>query len=104
MGLILKNISLFAGENLEYIDNGYIVIKKGRIAKVGTGNYTGKSNMNTFEGQGILVIPGFINAHTHIGDSIGKDIGVDSTFESRIHPVHGIKNKILKRSEKKTPG
>lgn len=101
MDLILKNISLFAGENLEYIENGYIVIKNGRIEKVGTGKYTGKSNMNTFEGRGILVIPGFINAHTHIGDSIGKDIGVDSTFESRIHPVHGIKNKILKRSEKK---
>jgi cytosine/adenosine deaminase-related metal-dependent hydrolase len=101
LDLILKNISLFAGENLEYIENGYIVIKNGRIEKVGTGKYTGKSNMNTFEGRGILVIPGFINAHTHIGDSIGKDIGVDSTFESRIHPVHGIKNKILKRSEKK---
>lgn len=101
MDLILKNISLFAGENLEYIDNGYIVIKNGRIEKVGTGKYTGKSNMNTFEGRGILVIPGFINAHTHVGDSIGKDIGVDSTFESRIHPVQGIKNKILKRSEKK---
>jgi hypothetical protein len=47
---------LFAGENLEYIDNGYIVIKNGRIEKVGTGKYTGKSNMNTFEGRGILIL------------------------------------------------
>lgn len=101
MDLILKNISLLAGENLDYIDNGYIVIKNGRIEKVGRGKYKSKLNENTFEGRGILVIPGFINAHTHIGDSIGKDIGVDSTFESRIHPVHGIKNKILKRSERK---
>jgi len=100
LDLILKNISLFAGENLDYVDNGYIVIKNGRIEKVGRGRYKSKSNMNTFEGRGILVIPGFINAHTHIGDSIGKDIGVDSAFESKIHPVHGIKNKILKRSEK----
>ena len=100
MDLVLKNISLFAGENLDYVDNGYIVIKKGKIEKVGAGEYESKSNKNIFEGRGILVIPGFINAHTHIGDSIGKDIGVDSKFESRIHPVHGIKNRILKRSER----
>jgi len=99
LDLILKNISLFVGENLDYIDNGYIVIKNGKIEKVGTGKFKSKSNMNAFDGRGILVIPGFINAHTHIGDSIGKDIGVDSAFETRIHPVHGIKNKILKRSE-----
>jgi cytosine/adenosine deaminase-related metal-dependent hydrolase len=98
--LVLKNISLFAGENLDYVDNGYIVVKNGKIEEVGTGKYKSKSNKNTFEGRGILVIPGFINAHTHIGDSIGKDIGVDSKFESRIHPVHGIKNRILKRSER----
>ena len=101
MDLVLKNVSLFAGENLEYIEKGYIAIKNGIIEKVGTGKYIGKSNENTFECRDILVIPGFINAHTHIGDSIGKDIGVESTFESRIHPVHGIKNKILKRSERK---
>lgn len=101
MDLILSNISLLAGENLDYIDNGYIVINNGRIEKVGIGKYKSRSNKNIFEGRGILVIPGFINAHTHIGDSIGKDIGVDSVFESRIHPVRSIKSKILKRSERR---
>jgi cytosine/adenosine deaminase-related metal-dependent hydrolase len=101
LDLVLNNISLFAGENLDYIENGYIVIKNGIIEKVGTGKYIEGSNKNTFESRNILVIPGFINAHTHIGDSIGKDIGAESTFESRIHPVHGIKSKILKRSERK---
>jgi cytosine/adenosine deaminase-related metal-dependent hydrolase len=100
LDLVLKNISLFVGENLDYVDNGYIVIKNGKIEKVGRGEYKSKSNKNIFEGRGILVFPGFINAHTHIGDSIGKDIGVDSKFELRIHPVHGIKNRILKRSER----
>src|SRR5574339_850438 len=98
--MILNNISLLAGENLDYIDSGYIVIKNGKIEKVGIGKYKNKLSKNVFEGQGILVIPGFINAHTHIGDSIGKDMGVDSAFESRIHPVLGIKNKILKSSER----
>jgi cytosine/adenosine deaminase-related metal-dependent hydrolase len=101
MELTIKNISLFLGENLEYIEKGYIIIKDGRIENVGRGDYKGSSNENSYEGQGILLIPGFVNAHTHIGDSIGKDIGVDSTFDSRIHPIHGIKNKILQKSERK---
>ena len=90
MELTIKNISLFLGENLDYIDKGYIIIKNGRIENVGSGDNKGSSNENTYEGKGILVMPGFVNAHTHIGDSIGKDIGVDSTFDSRIHPIHGI--------------
>ena len=34
--------------------------------------------------------------HTHIGDSIGKDLQLNSTVDKRIHPVFGIKPKILK--------
>ena len=101
MDLIVKNISLFFGENLDYIDNGYIIIKSGRIKRVGSGDYEGKDDGPIYDGEGILACPGFVNAHTHIGDSIGKDIGIESSFESRIHPIHGIKNKILQKSDKK---
>ena len=88
------------GEDLEYIDKGYIIIKNGIIKHAGRGDYYGKYNGFIYEGEGILACPGFINAHTHIGDSFGKDISVDSNFESRIHPVHGIKNKILQKSDR----
>ena len=101
MALTISNISLFIGENLEYIDKGYVVVKNGIIESVGTGDYKGKSDGAIYDGEGILAIPGFINAHTHIGDSFGKDIGVDSAFETRIHPIYSIKNKILRKSERK---
>jgi cytosine/adenosine deaminase-related metal-dependent hydrolase len=101
MALTISNISLFIGENLEYIDRGYVVVKNGIIESVGTGDYKGRSYGAIYDGEGILAIPGFINAHTHIGDSFGKDIGVDSAFETRIHPIYGIKNKILRKSERK---
>lgn len=101
MALTISNISLFIGENLEYIDRGYVVVKNGIIESVGTGDYKGRSDGAIYDGEGILAIPGFINAHTHIGDSFGKDIGVDSAFETRIHPIYGIKNKILRKSERK---
>jgi cytosine/adenosine deaminase-related metal-dependent hydrolase len=101
MALTISNISLFIGENLEYIDRGYVVVKNGIIESAGTGDYKGRSDRAIYDGEGILAIPGFINAHTHIGDSFGKDIGVDSAFETRIHPIYGIKNKILRKSERK---
>ena len=45
-----------------------------------------------------MLIPGFINAHTHIADSIGKDITINSTVNQKIHPIFGIKSKILKNT------
>ena len=27
--------------------------------------------------EGLLLIPGFVNCHTHIGDSIAKDITIE---------------------------
>ena len=101
MDLIIRNISLFFGENLDYIDKGHIIINRGKIKRVGSGDYEGGYDDPIYEGEGILACPGFINAHTHIGDSFGKDIGIDSSFETRIHPIHGIKNKILQKSERK---
>jgi len=100
MALIFSNISLFIGENLEYVDKGYVVVEDGKIESVGIGDYKGRSDGRMYDGEGILAIPGFINAHTHIGDSLGKDIGVDSAFEARIHPIHGIKIKILRKSKR----
>ena len=44
------------------------------------------------------MIPGFINAHTHIGDSIGKDVSLNKTVDEKIHPVFGAKSKILKNT------
>ena len=46
------------------------------------------------------MIPGFVNAHTHIGDSIGKDITLNSSVDKKIHPVFGAKSKILKNTSK----
>ncbi len=48
------------------IENGYIVIQNGIIEEVGSGVYLG-SDAQQFDAQGLLVTPGFIDAHCHIG-------------------------------------
>lgn len=104
MSLILKNLSLFSGNDLEFVDSGCIVIGvQGQITHVGKRRYDiNKKNDRVFDGEGLLACPGFINAHTHIGDSFGKDIGIDLDLdlEQRIHPKYGFKKRILNNSKR----
>lgn len=101
---IIKNISLLYGNDLRFIEHGFVQINdRGIIMDVGPMDIYSKNlqqnNVHIFDGEGFIVIPGFINAHTHIADSIGKDIYINSEFEERIHPIYGIKQKILKNSK-----
>lgn len=103
MTILIKNISLLYGKDLTFIDHGFININnQGIILDAGSIDKYSCTDENkatqVFDGEGLLVIPGLINAHTHIADSIGKDISMDFKFEEQIHPVYGIKRKILTNS------
>src|ERR671913_1733473 len=105
MILIIRNISMLYGKDLLFIHKGFICINEnGIIIDVGREDaYLDQYNFTrsrVYDGAGFLVIPGFINSHTHIADSIGKDISISSTFDEMIHPVYGIKKKILNKSTK----
>jgi cytosine/adenosine deaminase-related metal-dependent hydrolase len=98
MLIIIENASILLGEDLEYIARGYIEIDSDR----GTINDAGEGHSPTrgkrLDADGFLVVPGFINAHTHIADSIGKDIAAGKSLDARVHPVFGAKKKILENS------
>ena len=96
MSLAITNASLLLGRELYYVEQGYIEIENGRITSTATGSYKGSSKR--LDAKGFLVIPGLINAHTHIADSIGKDIAVEQQLDARVHPVFGVKKKILQKS------
>ena len=105
MNIIIRNISMLYGRDLHFMDKGFICINaKGIIIDAGEEDtYQDQYNFidtKVYDGRGFLVIPGFINSHTHIADSIGKDISISSTFNEMINPIYGIKKKILNRSFK----
>nr|MDQ6865626.1 cytosine deaminase [Thermoproteota archaeon] len=105
MSLILKNVSLLLGKDLTFVAEGYLEIGKDGIIKQAKrgpyhrGDDKEEHNNTIFDAEGFLIIPGLINAHTHIGDSLGKDVAVDSGLDARVHPIHGAKQKILQRSK-----
>ena len=107
--MIIDNASILLGSELTFVSQGFIIINNsGVIIKAGAGSYSkygriagGKENDSDnrlINGEGFLVVPGLINAHTHIGDSIGKDVGVASGLDARVHPIFGIKRSILKNT------
>jgi cytosine/adenosine deaminase-related metal-dependent hydrolase len=109
LSLIIEDASILLGKELTFVNQGFIEISNnGTIIKAGAGRYSNHTdiekrkeidrNNRRINAEGFLVTPGFINAHTHIGDSIGKDVGVASGLDTRVHPIFGIKRSILKNS------
>lgn len=97
MSIAITNASLFLSKELDYVEKGYVEIENGRIKGAGAGNYKGSGKK--LDARGFLIMPGFINAHTHIADSIGKDIAAGHRLDARVHPVFGAKKKILQKSQ-----
>jgi cytosine/adenosine deaminase-related metal-dependent hydrolase len=91
--------TIIAGSELEPVE-GYICVNKGIITEIGEEN-SHSSN---------IIAPCFINAHTHLGDSVFKDppLGKVSGFriqkdlDSLVKPPDGLKHKILRETPYKS--
>ena len=97
--MILKNISILYGTELKYIESTDVQIKNGNFKKI---SKKISSKEKSIDCSNLLLIPGFINSHTHIADSIGKDLSIDADVDSKIHPMIGLKQKLLKETPKKS--
>jgi cytosine/adenosine deaminase-related metal-dependent hydrolase len=51
-----------------------------------------------------IVLPAFVNAHTHIGDSIAKEAGAGLSLDDLVAPPDGLKHQLLRQAsaEEKT--
>lgn len=96
--MLIKNVSVLYGSELEYFQHTNMRISGQFFDKIGT-KLKPIKNEEVYDCDGLLVIPGFVNAHTHVGDSIAKDIGIDLGVEEKIHPVMGFKQKILQNTK-----
>ena len=95
---------------LQITNNGIIFVNdRGIIEKIGKSSDLGENaycsniieNKNTcvIDAEGYLIMPGLVNSHTHIGDSIGKDISSNADLDTRVNPNQSIKKTILEKTE-----
>ena len=47
-----------------------------------------------------IVLPAFVNAHTHIGDSIAKEAGEGLSLEELVAPPDGLKHRLLRAASR----
>ncbi|MHC1635942.1 MAG: amidohydrolase family protein [Candidatus Methanospirareceae archaeon] len=85
--VILSGIVVY-GEDFEEI-SGYVVVKDGEIREIGRD----RDVEATFRG---IIAPSFINLHTHIGDSVVKEVDFTS-LEGLVGPG-GFKERILRET------
>ena len=95
--MLLKNASILLGKELKLVSSINLKISDQIFKKIKP-NLKPNAKEDTFDCEGLLLIPGLINSHTHIGDSIAKDISINQGVDAQIHPIFGIKSKILKKS------
>lgn len=86
---MFSNAVILEGEELE-VTRGYLVISGGVVKKISEGSPPGKAT-NLKHG---FILPPFINAHTHVVDSVGKELYLGKR-QSKVVGPSGEKFKVL---------
>ncbi len=95
--MLVRNVGALLGKELEYARRTSIRISGGRFSQIRPA-LSRRAGEEAVDCEGLLALPGFVNCHTHLGDSIAKDVFLNSSVDKRIHPVFGIKPRILRNT------
>lgn len=86
---IVNAVIITMNEKLEVLKNGYITINDNKITEIGEGKPTHSNNI--YDAQGKIIIPGFINAHTHLPMTLYRgladDLPLHTWLEDHIWPA-----------------
>mgnify|MGYP005846885199 CR=1 FL=1 len=85
---------VLAGRSFEPI-HGRVVVEEGRIAAV---EETTESDVTSDR----IVLPAFVNAHTHVGDAVAKEAAVGLGLEESVAPPDSLKHRRLTAADRET--
>jgi cytosine/adenosine deaminase-related metal-dependent hydrolase len=83
--------TVLAGDSLEPVC-GRVVVNDGRVEAIES---TDTSSTD-------IILPAFVNAHTHIGDSIAKEAAVGLSLEAAVAPPDSLKHQRLSAVDRTT--
>jgi len=83
--------TILVGSDFEPVA-GRVVVEDGEITAI----------EETDTGSDSIVLPAFVNAHTHIGDSIAKEAGGGLSLDELVAPPDGLKHRLLRSTDRKT--
>ncbi|MGB9867241.1 MAG: amidohydrolase family protein [Bacillota bacterium] len=89
--LIKDGILLGVGPGFNVVERGWVLVEDGVISKVGEGEPERCGDAEPVDARGSVVMPGLINAHTHVAMSVlrghGADLGLQDWLEKAIWPL-----------------
>ncbi len=83
--------TVLVGPDFEPID-GRVVVEDGVIQEI----------EETQTGSESIIMPAFVNAHTHLGDSIAKEAGAGLSLDDLVAPPDGLKHRLLRAADRET--
>ncbi|WP_424003863.1 amidohydrolase family protein [Haloarcula salina] len=81
--------TVLTGRDFEAVE-GRVVVEDGQIEAVEEASVDSDD----------IVLPAFVNAHTHIGDSIAKEAGEGLSLEELVAPPDGLKHRLLRQADR----
>ena len=86
------------GEDLEFKKNIRIKVnKKGEISEIKYDSIDYPLDLMKISKK-VVIIPGLINSHVHIGDNFAKEKGFNRNLKQVVTPPFGIKHKLLEKT------
>ena len=92
--MLLRGVAALLGPDLTYAPSVDIRTEGGVFTKIAP-RLAPNAGERAIDGSGLLASPGFVNCHTHLGDSIAKDVAAGTGVDERVHPVYGVKSRVL---------
>lgn len=86
----LVGAEVVAHDDLRSLRDGHLYVRDGRIVSVGEG--AAPAHVRTIDLTGRLILPGFINGHTHIADAAVKEIAFNAPHDTNLFfPPDGLR-------------
>jgi cytosine/adenosine deaminase-related metal-dependent hydrolase len=81
--------TVLVGPDFEPVE-GRVVVADGEIVRVEEASVEGDD----------VILPAFVNAHTHVGDSIAKEAGEGLSLDELVAPPDGLKHRLLRETDR----
>jgi imidazolonepropionase-like amidohydrolase len=92
--VLITNATVWTQSDKGTLENGWVLVRNGKIAQLGTGGYPRIAVDETIDANGMHITPGLIDAHSHTGlfrfgvNESGQSVTAEVRISDSLDPGH----------------